>query len=180
MMLTTRITLLVALAVVFSGCKQVSREQEMKVLLGEANDLVKQQTEVTGRWVDEFVTVFTAENRRQFPANRDFLKSHAEKIVQLLDESSSLGSKVAEKYEQAARLSSYDQQRRGLARFASSFRKSVEVDELFKSQLKIVSDDTIVDAKTFNEKFLQSGQLIAQKKRESEDDVAEGRRLLKW
>src|SRR5688500_1675294 len=43
---------------------------------------------------------------------------------------------------------------------ASSFRKSAEVDELFKSLIKIVSDDTIVDATTFNEKFLHSGQLI--------------------
>ena len=179
-MLWTRIALLVALLVVFSGCKQVARELQVKVLLGEANDLIKQQSEVTGRWVNDFVTVFTAENRRQFPANRAFLQSHAEKILQLLDESSSLGNKAAEKYEQAARLSSDDQQRRGLVRVASSFRKDVEVDELFKSQIKIVSDDTIVDAKTFNEKFLHSGQLIAQKKRESERDFAEGRRLLKW
>jgi len=179
-MLTTRITVLVALLVVCFGCNQVSREQQMKVLLGEANDLLKQQTEVTGRWTNDFVTVFTAENRRQFPANRDFLQSRAEKILQLLDESSSLGNKTAEKYEQAVSLSSDDQQRRGLARIASSFRKSAEVDELFKSQIKIVSDDTIVDATTFNEKFLHSGQLIAQKKRESEGDFAAGRRLLKW
>ena len=179
-MLSKRIALLVALAIVFVGCKQGPRELQVKVLLREANALLKQQSEVTDRWVNDFVTVFTAENRRQFPANRAFLQSHAEKILQLLDESTSLGNRVAEKYEQAARLSSDDQQRRGLARFASSFRKSVEVDELFKSQIKIVSDDTIVDAKTLNEKFLHSGQLIAQKKRESEDDVAEGRRLLKW
>lgn len=179
-MLSPRITLLVALLVVFVGCKQGSRELQVKVLLGEANNLLQQQSEVTGRWVNEFVTVFTAENRRQFPANRAFLQSRAEKILQLLDESSSLGNKAAEKYEQAARLSSDDQQRRGLGRVASSFRKDVEVDELFKSQIKIVSDDTIVDAKSFNEKFLQSGHLIAQKRRESEHDLAEGRRLLKW
>lgn len=179
-MLSKRITLLVALLVVFSGCKQWSRELQVKVLLGEANDLLKQQSEVTERWVNDFVTVFTAENRRQFPANRAFLQSHAEKILQLLDESSSLGNKVAEKYEQAARLSSDDQQRRGLVQVASSFRKNVEVDELFKSQIQIVSDDTIVDAKSFNEKFLLSGQLIAQKKHERERDFAEGRRLLKW
>ena len=179
-MLSTRMTLVVALLVVFSGCLQGARQLQVKVLLGEANDLLKQQSEVTRRWVDDFVTVFTAENRRQFPANRAFLQSHAEKILKLLDESSSLGNKVAEKYEQAARLCSDDQQRKGFVRLASSFRKSVEVDELFKSQIKIVSDDTIADAKTLNERFLHSGELIAQKKRESERDFAEGRRLLKW
>ena len=179
-MLSSRITLLVALLVVFSGCKQGSRELQVKVLLGEANDLLKQQSEVTGRWVNDFVTVFTAENRRQFPANRAFLQSHAEKILQRLDESVSLGNRAAEKYEQAARLSSDDQQRRGFVQVASSFRKDVEVDEIFTSQIKIVFDDTIVDAKSFNEKFSQSGHLIAQKKRESELDLAEGRRLLKW
>ena len=179
-MLTARITLLIVLLVVFFGCKQVSREQQVKALLSEANDLLKQQTEVTGQWTDEFVKVFTAENRKQFPANRDFLRLHAEKIVKLLDESSSLGNKTAEKYEQAARLSRDDQQRTGLSWFASSFRKAVEVDELFKAQMKMVSDERIVDEKTFNEKFLHSGQLIAQKKRESEDDFAQGRRLMKW
>ena len=179
-MLKARITLLMVLLVVFFGCKQVSAELQRKALLNDANDLLKQQTKVTGQWSDEFVKVFTLENRTQFPGNRDFLRPHAEKILQLLDESTSLNNKVAEKYEQAAGLSTDDQQRRGLWWVASSFRKSAEVDELFKSAIRMVSDETIVDGKTFNEKFLHSGQLIAQKKRESEGDFAQGRRLLKW
>lgn len=174
-----RVTLLMFLLVGFLGCK-VSPEQQSKALLGEANNLIQQQTKVTGQWVDEFVKAFTPQHRAQFPANRDFLRTHAEKIIKLLDKSLSLSNAAADKYEQAAGLSGNDQQRRGLILFASSFRKSAEVDELVKSQMQMVSDETIVDEKTFNEKFTQSWLLIQQKQRESGDLLHQGKLLLRW
>lgn len=90
----------------------------MKELLSDANMLVKQDTGVTKQWADEFVKTFTMENRSKFPANRDFLRPHAEKIMTLLDESSRLNNTAADKYEQAVKLSGNEEQRQGRMSFA--------------------------------------------------------------
>ncbi|HZN00322.1 MAG TPA: hypothetical protein VFB70_13050, partial [Pyrinomonadaceae bacterium] len=104
-----RAMLLILLLVTFSGCNHLSRARQSKALLSEAADLMKQDNDVTQQWTYEFVTTFTPENRAQFPANRDFLRTHAAKIIKLVEESSRLNNNVAAKYEQAARLSGYDQ-----------------------------------------------------------------------
>src|SRR5215211_4046971 len=140
-----RVTLLIFLLVTFSGCNDVARERQAKALVSEAYQLMKRDTDVTQQWTDEFVKAFTPENRAQFPANRDFLRTHAAQIVKLLDESSGLNNSAAEKYEQAAGLSGNDQQHRGMSSFASGFRKSVEANELLKFQMQMVSDETVVD-----------------------------------
>ena len=173
-----RVTLLIFLLVAFSGCNNVTRERQSKVLLREANELIKRDTDVTQQWTDEFVKAFKTENRAQFPANRDFLRAHAARIIKLLDESSGLNDSAAAKYEQAAGLSGNDRQHRGMASFASGFRKTVEVNELIKSQMQMVSDETVVDQKSFNEKFSHSWQLIQQKRSESQHNFDEGKRLL--
>jgi hypothetical protein len=179
-MSATRIILLIFLIVGFLGCKNYSRERQMKALLNEAQQLMKRDTDVTGQWSDEFVKVFTPENRAQFPANRDVLRTHAVQIIKLLDESSSLNNRAADKYEQAAGLSDNDQQRRGLTTFASGFRKSAEGNDLIKSQMQMVSDETVLDQKIFNERLLHSWQLIKEKQHERNAYFDEGKRLLGW
>ena len=176
----TRLSLVMFLLVTYSGCNQVSRERQSKALVSQANILLKRDTQLTQQWVDEFLKVFTVENRAQFPANRDFLRSRAAHITKLLDESSSLNNSAADKYEQAAGLTGNYQHRRGMTSFASAFRKAVAVNELFKSQMQMVSDETVVDGKILNEKFFHSAQLIQQKRLESEHDFKEGKRLLGW
>jgi hypothetical protein len=112
LMKPTRVALLIFLLVGFVGCNRAARrEQQMKALLGDANMLVKQDTDVTKQWSNEFVTTFTMENRNKFPANRDFLRSHAETIIKLLDESSRLNNTAAVKEVQAAKLSGIEQER---------------------------------------------------------------------
>ena len=86
-------------------------ELRSKVLLHQANKLMERDTDVTQQWSDEFLEVFTPTNRAQFLANRDFLITHARQITKLLDESSSLNRRAADKYEQAARISRRDQRR---------------------------------------------------------------------
>jgi|RhiMethySRZTD1v2_1073278.scaffolds.fasta_scaffold03686_14 hypothetical protein len=173
-----RAMLLILLLVTFSGCNHLSRARQSKALLSEAADLMKQDNDVTQQWTYEFVTTFTPENRAQFPANRDFLRTHAAKIIKLVEESSRLNNNVAAKYEQAARLSGYDQRQKGMTSFAAGFRKNVEMNEILKSQMQMVSDQRIVDPRIFNEKFLHSGNLMRQKQNESQRDFAEGKRLL--
>lgn len=175
-----RAILLTLLLVTLLGCNHLSRARQSKALLSEAADLMKQDTDITKQWTKEMVTAFTLENREQFPANRDFLRTHAAQIIKLLDESSRLNNNAAVKYEQAAELSGYDDRQRGMTSFASGFRTTVEMNELVKLQMQRVSDQRLADAETFNEGFLQSWQVIQKKQSEREHQFAEGKRLLGW
>ena len=142
-----RVTLLVFLLFTLSSCNFVTSERQLKALLNDASKLMERDTNVTEQWSNEFVRTFTKENRARFPANRDFLRTHAAQIIKLLDESSSLNKSAAEKYEQAAVVSAYDQQQRGLASFASGCRKKAELNEIWKSLMQTVSDETVADEK---------------------------------
>jgi hypothetical protein len=175
----TRVIVLMFLFVSLSACNDAARrERQSKELMNEANLLMKRDTDVTGQWVNVFAKTFTQENRRKFPANRDFFRAPAAEIIKLLDESSRLNNSAAEKYEQAAALINNAQQRSGMTSIASSFRKTVEANELIKSQMQMVSDETIVDEKTFNERMLHSWDLIRQKQDERSRMMEEGKRLL--
>ena len=180
MPVTRTIPLLIFLVIGFSGCNTDSRERQLKALLDEGQQLIKRDADVTQQWSNVFVKVFTPENRAQFPANRDFLRTHAAEIIKLLDESSSLSNSAAAKYEQAAGLSDNDQQRRGLTAFAAGFRKSVEGTGIIKSQMQMVSDETVSDQKIFNEKFSHSWRLVKEKQEQSYAHFEEGKRLLGW
>ena len=178
-MKATKVIVLLLLIMGLSACNDAARrEQQAKALMNDANLLMKRDTDVTGQWVDVFVKTFTQENRRKFPANRDFLRPQANQIIKFLDESSRLNNTAAEKYEQAAALSNNPQQRSGMTSIASSFRKSVEANELIKSQMQMVSDESIVDEKIFNERFLHSWELVRQKQDERSRIMEQGKRLL--
>ena len=176
-MRAARVTLLIFLLVTSSGCTAI-RERRSKALLVQAYKLIERDTDVTQQWSEEFFKVFTPANRAQFPANRDFLNTHATKIIKLLDESSSLNRSAADKYDQAAGLTSMDQRRRGLTSIASGLRKSAEVNDIIKAQMQMVSDETVVEQKVFNDRFLNSRYEIQQKRREMDHYTEEGKRLL--
>ena len=174
-----RVTLLVFLLLILSSCNFVTSERQLKALMNDALKLMERDTNVTEQWSNEFNRAFTKENRAKFPANRDFLRSHAAQIIKLLDESSSLNKSAAEKYEQAAVVSAYDQQQRGLASFASGCRKKAELNEIWKSLMQTVSDETVADEKALDEKFSHWGRLLEQKGREVDQDFHDGKRLLR-
>ena len=58
------------------------------------------------------------------------------------------------------------------ALIALELRKEMEIPNLFKAQMQLVSDVEIRDAKTFNEKFMSLTQLIQQKVKENEDQTS--------
>ncbi len=177
-MLVARVTLLIFLLVTLPGCNDVARERRSKALLNDAHKLVARDTEVTDQWTNEVEKAFTPEKRAKFPANRDFLRTHAAQIIKLLDESSSLNNSAADKYGQAAGLSRNDQQQRGLRLFASGFRKTVEANEILKSLMQTVFDESVMDLKTLNAKFSHSWELIQQKRREVDQEFQDGKRSL--
>jgi len=177
-MLLARATLLIFVLVTFSGCNHASRERQSKALLSDATKLIQRDGDVTKQLADEVATTFTPQQRAQFPANRDFLKTHAANIIKLLDESSSLNNRAAEKYEQAAGLSVNERQHKGMTMFADGFRKTVELNEIVKSMMQTISDERVVDEKTLNEKFSQSRELIDQKRRERDESFGNAKQLM--
>jgi hypothetical protein len=172
-----RLLILFLLLLSLPGCRSTS-EQRFQTAFAEANKISDQQIKVMNEWAREFSQVFTEQNRARFPGNRDWLNSRAQKILPLMDQSSRLSNEAIEKYEEASRLMDNDQHRRGLAAIAASFRKSGEIEQLFKAQAQLPSDRTITDANAFNEKFAYFNKLIQQKQKEKDDQFDEGKRLL--
>ena len=172
-----RVLLLFLLCFSLPGCRSSSKEQ-YETAFTEAKRTSDQQIKVMNEWAREFGQVFTEQNRAQFPSNRDWLNSRAQKIIPLIDESVRLDNQAIEKYEEAGRLMSRDQDRRGTVLIVASFRKGVEIEQLFKAQAQLASDQTITDAKTFNEKFASLNELIQQKQKEKDDQFEEGKRLM--
>lgn len=160
-----------------NACRS-SSEERARTLLSEASKIGDQQLKIFSEWAREFGETFSEKNRAQFPANRDWLTSRAQKIIPRIDESSRLGKESAEKYEQASRLVSNDQHGKGLALIAASERTNVEIEQLLKAQAQLASDVTINDQKTFNEKFTHLSTLMRQKAKEKDEQFAEGRRLM--
>ena len=130
------------------------------------------------QWGREFGQIFSEQSRAQFPSNRDQMTTRAQKILPLIEESSRLGNVAAEKYEEASRLMTRDQDRKGLSLIASSFKKDAEIIQLLKSQAELASDTTINDAKAFNDKFVSLTGLIKEKQKEKDHQFAEGKRLI--
>ena len=161
------------------GCGSTSAERS-KTLVTQASTLMRRDAEIAEEWSREFRNVFTPENRAQFPSNRDWLIGRSEKIIALLDESGRAGSEAAAKLEEASRLMRTDQDKKGMALIAAALKKDVEIIQLFKALAQLASDRTINDAKSFNARFDQITSLYQQKRKENDEQLAEGKRLLRW
>ena len=171
------ITLLVLL-VSFTACKSASNGERAASLMREGNGLLAQGTKATDEWSREYMKSFNPTTRAQFPANRDQLRASADKIVKALDEATRLNNSAIEKFEQAMNLMSDGPQRKGLALLISASKKDEQVNELFKSQMRLVNDEKIVDANTFNERFLKILEPVAAIRRQHQAEFEEGKRLL--
>lgn len=173
-----QILLFISLTLSLPACRSRVSESRSKNLVDEANKLLEQQNQIDFTWSREYGQVFSVEQRAKFPSNRDFLRSRAERLIVLLDESSRLGKAAAEKYEQASGLVSDDRKKRGMALFGSALKKDVETNQLFKEFAQLASDTTIQDVKTLNERFTHFKSLVEQKRKEKDEKLAEGKRLL--
>lgn len=174
-----RVVLLLLLIVGFAGCKAAS-EQRAALLIREANVQLKEGTELQGQWTAEYMKAFNPRSRAQFPGNRESLKAAAEKITTLIDESSRFNDQAISKYEQASRIMDDEQQRRGTILVVSSLKTELRMNDFFKSQMQLVSDESIVTGKEFDGRFMQITKQISDAAREKENQFNEGRRLLGW
>jgi hypothetical protein len=177
-MRTTRVVLLVLLVFALCGCKSASREKEAAAIFSEGNRIWSESTTTTKEWTAEYANAFGPENRAKFPANRASLRSSADKIVKILDKETRLSTEAIKHYEKAIALISDEQKRRGMGLLVSSLRKTLEAYEFIKSQMRLVTDESIVDARTFEEKFLGLGAQFGRSHRDSQSQLDEGRRIL--
>ena len=174
-----RIILILLLAIGLTACKGASNVKQAKTLMDEGNRLLNQDSKNIAEWVDIYRKAFNPENRAKFPGNREWLQTQADRLITIYDESSRLQNAAAEKYEQAERLAENDTQRKFIIACASNIRKTVEVNELFKAQMRLVSDQEIKDEKTFNEKFLNLLRQSQQKQKELDKELESLRALVK-
>ena len=175
----TRITLTLLLVVVFCGCKSAaSREKEAAALIREATGVVAQVTKVSGEWTAEYMKAFNPQNLAKFPANRESLRTSAERIVTILNETSRLNKEAIAKYEQATELIKDEEQRRGISMLTSALKTSLRLDDLVRAQMQLVSDEKITDEKSLNDKFKEIDERISEAVREEKAQFEEGRKLL--
>ena len=146
--------------------------------MNEGNALLSQDTELTHRAYGEYKKAFNPTELAKFPANRDALTSVADKLMPMFEQSSALNRMAAEKYDQAGKLLDGADEKRGVALFADALRKSVDIGQLMKSQLKLFGDQSITDPQTLKQKIEQSWGLIVGKQKESQSEIDQGRRLL--
>src|SRR3954471_5566822 len=147
------VILLLLLLISFAACRPAAQKVDAAALMREANALLDESNKASAQWSKEYSKTFTPQNRAQFPANRESLRAHADNITKLLDENSSYCQKAIEKYDQAVQTIKDEQQRRGANLITSSLRKSLEINEVVKSQMQLLSDERIVTAEAFNAKF---------------------------
>ena len=177
-MRTSRTVVMVLLVIGLCACKSASGEKEAAALIKKANGVWDQKDKTTKAWTTEYANGFAPENRAKFPANRASLQTSADKIVKLLDEETRITNEALEQYEQANALIKEEWKQRGISLLISSLRKTLHSYEFLKSQIKLVYDESIVDAKTFEERFQELGGQFGKALRESQVEFNEGRRIL--
>lgn len=175
---TTKLILVIFLVVGLPACKQTSGDQRANDLMRETVSLREQSTKLTAQWSSVYRKEFTTENQAKFPSNRDSLRASADKIIAILDEDSSVTRRMLEKYEEASPLLSKDDNRRAVDLIIRALRNTLEVNELLKAQMRLVSDEEIKDGRTLNEKIMQSWQQVHQKQDEGNEQFQKGKELL--
>ena len=177
--MATKSVLVLLLVIGLMACKQAaSGDQRANDLMNETISLRKQSSKLTEQWSNEYQKAFTTENQTKFPSNRDSLRASADKITAILDEDSSLTRRMLEKYEEAGPLLSKADDRKAVDLIAGALRNTLEVNELVKAQMRLVSDEEIKDGRTLNQRIMQSWEQVRQKQDEGEKQFNEGKRLL--
>jgi flagellar motor protein MotB len=166
------------LLLAFIVCQARQYNHQVNDLVREGNKLIEQEADITSQWKAEYVKTFTLENRAKFPANRDNLRSSAENQIKLLEQQQNLLSKTADKFEQASQISKNEKEKKFTSLMAESFRKDIEVNQLFKEQVNLILDDNINDLQTFEAKFKELTQKAEMKIKERDNLQAEAKRII--
>jgi hypothetical protein len=173
----------IVIAVVFSfplfiSCGSVNYDKSVNDLVREANSLIEQETDVVKEFRNEFVSVFTMENRDRFPSNRETLRPHAENQLRLLQKQKSLLSTAIEKFEQASRISANDKEKRFTSLMADSLRKDIEIADYFVETMNLVLNEKVTDTQILKNQFVETGQKAELKMKERDALQNEAKRII--
>lgn len=138
-----------------SGCENKNYNQQVNDLVREGNNFLNQESEISNEWKTEFMQFFNPKSRADFPSNREVLRPHAENQIRLLKQMSNLQNNAAEKFEQAGQISTNEKEKKSTSLLAASFRKNMEINQLFEKQMELVLDENIKDQQIFESKFIE-------------------------
>jgi hypothetical protein len=162
----------------FINCVSVNYDESVNYLVREANSLIEQEADIGKEFRNEFVSVFTEENRDKFPSNRETLRPHAENQLRLLQKQKSLLSTAIEKLEHASRISANDKEKRFTSLMADSLRKDIEIANYFVETMNLILDEKVTDTQTLKNKFVQTGQNAELKVKERDALQNEAKRII--
>lgn len=138
-----------------SGCGNKENNQQVNELVREGNNLLNQESEISNDWKTEFMQFFNPKSRADFPSNRELLRPHAENQIRFLKRMSELENNAAEKFEKASQVSTNEKEKKAISLLAASFRKNIEINQVFEKQMELVLDENIKDSQTFESKFTE-------------------------
>lgn len=143
-----------------SGCGNKENNQQVNELVREGNNFLDQESDISSEWKTEYMQFFNPKSRADFPSNREILRPHAENQIKLLKQMSELENKAAEKFEQASQISTNDKEKKSTLILAESFKKNIEINQLFEKQMELFFDENIKDSQTFETKFMETTKNI--------------------
>ena len=172
-----KICLVLLLFLAFVGC-QPKYNQKVNELVREGNNLLDQQADIRSEWKIEYFQVCPPNIRAEFPSNREMLSPHAENAIRLLEHIEPLMNSAINKFEQSSQISTNEQEKNYTKLIAASVKKSLEIDQLFEEEMKLVLDDNINNSKTFETKFTDLSQRIEIKVKERDELQSEAKKIL--
>lgn len=173
------VIVVVGLMSLLTSCGSKNYNKDVNALVGQANQFLEQEAIITRSWRDEFVTVFTMENREKFPSNRKMLRPYAENQLRLLQEKEDLLLAAVAKLKQASAIAAANQKEKRFAELmAESLGKDVEIVRSFRKPMKMVLDETVTDAQLLKDSFAEAGQEAEMKAEERDALQSEAKMIL--
>ncbi|HYE65160.1 MAG TPA: hypothetical protein VD966_06240 [Pyrinomonadaceae bacterium] len=141
--------LALVLVIFAPGCGGADETEKANELVDESNKAAEAANKSLQEGLTIHQQIFSEANIFGFPGNRDALKGHAQREVELLSQSALSFREAANKYEEASRLRLNEQFKQYLSLKAQETRKQAEQSESIKEMAQVVLDDSITDLNAY-------------------------------
>ena len=165
---------MVLVALSFVGCQET---QKANALVDVGNKSVEEANKASTEAGSKFSQLFSDENIKDFPENRDALKSKVAEVNGLFDKSIASLKTAADKFEEASKLKVDDKFKDYLTTMAQTYRKKAEIDETAKRQSALLGDASIQDSETLASKMGTLGEQVTKLQKEQSDLEAKAKKI---
>jgi len=141
--------LALVLVIFAPGCGGADETEKANELVDESNKAAEAANKSLQEGLTIHQQIFSEANIFGFPGNRDALKGHAQREVELLSQSALSFREAANKYEEASRLRLNEQFKQYLSLKAQETRKQAEQSESIREMAQVVLDDSITDLNAY-------------------------------